>query len=555
MAPAAPAPAAAPTQPNDNDNNNKTSSPQQQLQQQQQQQQQQQHIIYNNPHWKGYSYLFVCSLINLSATTNVPQTTDYNKVANIALYQGNWGVAASFGAATLCVVASLLVLLVSSPLDDNHHHRMKQCCCCCLTAATTDTDNGRNNNKNKFNYTSTAWRKGGRLEGAVLVTLSLYWIVGVAYLTQVQGIAYTVSNIYFSAWLCLAAALYTLNHWSTKQDILSWAELTSVSATLKSWYILCLGSFVVLGTSINYYYFLLSSNHSNNNPYNDYLLSQEEELERDQRSASMVGMVLGSGSSLISLVFILTHYRLIQPCATGGWAELMGALFVTLCWIVGCSVLTQEGAIGATIVGRGCSSPFWALLQQQLQYEYEQQGESSNNNSSSSSSSSYDDPVDVTADLWDWVGQSLEEDGTTTGASFLCEVQILTTTEMNDINATTTMIKLVNVTVPCDSLAETTLPTVEFVPGSNLYLSVWTCMAASIHLLLRWKAQQALQFAQAQQESRMRRDGKDGAAAAAADGGDDDDFDENGNSSRFLGDDYDDEDDNDLDEFVDAADR
>lgn len=42
------------------------------------------------------------------------------------------------------------------------------------------------------------------------------------------------------------------------------------------------------------------------------------------------------------------------------------------------------------------------------------------------------------------------------------------------------------------------------VPGSNLYFATWTCFFASLNISFRWKAQQALQFAQAQQEKRQR---------------------------------------------------
>lgn len=42
------------------------------------------------------------------------------------------------------------------------------------------------------------------------------------------------------------------------------------------------------------------------------------------------------------------------------------------------------------------------------------------------------------------------------------------------------------------------------VPGSNLYMAVWICFFAAVNISLRWKAQQALQFAQAQQERRER---------------------------------------------------
>ena len=42
------------------------------------------------------------------------------------------------------------------------------------------------------------------------------------------------------------------------------------------------------------------------------------------------------------------------------------------------------------------------------------------------------------------------------------------------------------------------------VPGSNLYFATWICFFASFNISFRWKAQQALQFAQAQQEKRQR---------------------------------------------------
>jgi len=38
------------------------------------------------------------------------------------------------------------------------------------------------------------------------------------------------------------------------------------------------------------------------------------------------------------------------------------------------------------------------------------------------------------------------------------------------------------------------------VPGSNLYFASWICFFASLNITFRWKAQQALQFAHAQQE-------------------------------------------------------
>ena len=38
------------------------------------------------------------------------------------------------------------------------------------------------------------------------------------------------------------------------------------------------------------------------------------------------------------------------------------------------------------------------------------------------------------------------------------------------------------------------------IPGSNLYFSTWICYLSSLNVTFHWKAAQALQFAQAQEE-------------------------------------------------------
>ena len=53
--------------------------------------------------------------------------------------------------------------------------------------------------------------------------------------------------------------------------------------------------------------------------------------------------------------------------------------------------------------------------------------------------------------------------------------------------------KFVEETVRCSDLPRQ-------VPGSNLYFASWICFFASLNITFRWKAQQALQFAHAQQE-------------------------------------------------------
>lgn len=64
------------------------------------------------------------------------------------------------------------------------------------------------------------------------------------------------------------------------------------------------------------------------------------------------------------------------------------------------------------------------------------------------------------------------------------------------------------------------------VPGSNLYFASWICFFASLNITFRWKAQQALQFAQAQQEkqSPQNEDDPNGDNASQDDVEDDDEL-------------------------------
>ena len=82
------------------------------------------------------------------------------------------------------------------------------------------------------------------------------------------------------------------------------------------------------------------------------------------------------------------------------------------------------------------------------------------------------------------------------------------------------------------SIVQLRVPCSEFprqVPGSNLYFSAWCCFFASLNVTFRWKAAQALQFAQAQQEKERRRlEGKENKEAGDyAESDDDDDGDDN----------------------------
>ena len=156
------------------------------------------------------------------------------------------------------------------------------------------------------------------------------------HITQVNGVAYVATNIYFSAWLTLVACVYTLDKWSAAKDILSIRELTGLSATLKSWYLLFLASLVTMGTSCDLHIHVASTH----------------------QSSATYGIILGLVSSMVSLFFILLHYRLVdfEFLQLGGWMELSASFAMILLWVVGVSILTAEGGIAATIGGAGCVS-------------------------------------------------------------------------------------------------------------------------------------------------------------------------------------------------------
>jgi hypothetical protein len=168
------------------------------------------------------------------------------------------------------------------------------------------------------------------------LNVSFLCLERVAHITQVDGIAYVANNIYFSSWFTLAACVYTLDKWSAAKDILSIEELTGLSATLKSWYCLFLSSLVTMGTSGDLH-------HS---------------VSDDFKSSAAYGIVLGLISTLVSLFFILVHYRLIdyEFLQVGGWIELSASFFMILLWVVGVAILTAEGGIAATIGGSGCTA-------------------------------------------------------------------------------------------------------------------------------------------------------------------------------------------------------
>ena len=339
----------------------------------------------------GYSFISLASLINFSAISNVDASTDF---------AGLWGVALSCGIVSFTVAFGVLAV-------DRLQLGM-----------------------DKFNY-SKAW--DCKLEGYTLLGLTLWWVWGVAYHTQVGGVAYLVLNVYWSAWGSLAASIYTLNEWSTSRDILSLDELTGLSATLPSWYVLMLSSMVVTGSSLD-------------------MLIQVLDFDRND---ALLGMMIGFLSFVVSLAWILAHYNFVTCIPHGGWLELLASVAMLTLWVVVTAVLTRQDGIASTIVGKGCRAWISTI----------------------------------------GIGTSLTE---------LDSCQVVTV--QNEITTE----------YSCSLAIQRDFP------GSNLYVSTWTCLVSSLLIMLRWKAQQAIRFAQAQNKKALEKAGIESNDVEEPDDEDDD---------------------------------
>lgn len=147
----------------------------------------------------------------------------------------------------------------------------------------------------------------------------------VGYITSPGGIAYVASNIYYSAWFSLFSCIYTLNDWSKEKDILTIEEITGVSYTLKSWWVHFFAACVVFGSFVQLYI----------------------ELGNADFEDTSFGIALGLVSMVLSMFYILMHYDFFSTCGLeeGGWLELSSAFFLVLVWVIGLSILTQDGTL------------------------------------------------------------------------------------------------------------------------------------------------------------------------------------------------------------------
>ena len=193
--------------------------------------------------------------------------------------------------------------------------------------------------RNKFDFKSLA---DGKVEGWTLVMFVLWWASGVTSITRAGAIGYASLNIYFSTWASLFASIYALDQWGGEKDILTLRELTRMSITLPSWWIVFWASIVILGSAGDAARFFDSD---------DYVFAS---------CATAVG--ISTITIVVSAFFILSHYEFFQCCKAcsswltyGGWFELAMSIMVNVWLVIALSQLTEPGAIGSTIVGNGFS--------------------------------------------------------------------------------------------------------------------------------------------------------------------------------------------------------
>ncbi len=218
-----------------------------------------------------------------------------------------------------------------------------------------------------FHYTNA---KNGYIEGVTLISMVLWWMTGVGVITKPGGLAYQASNIYYSSWGSLVSCLYTLDLWSTEKDILSISEITSVSCTLKSWWIHFISAFVVFAcryvgrlsnltvdfvcSTVAMKNFKRASHCKFSNlpllTTNLWFLLHESInlhilIDDSDAAETLFAIVLGLVSIAVSTFWIGVHLNFFSMWGIqeGGWFELFSTFFMMFVWIVGVGVFTTDG--------------------------------------------------------------------------------------------------------------------------------------------------------------------------------------------------------------------
>jgi hypothetical protein len=139
-----------------------------------------------NPRWMGYTLIACCSLLNYVCISTIPS----ERTSRDALFVdstirrndrlGAWPTV--FGVITFLIPALILI---------------------------QDRSQSKFTFIRQFHYTKV---REGYFEGAVLLFMVIWWIIGVAIITKPGGIAYQASNIYVSSCLSLSPCSIIFAH-------------------------------------------------------------------------------------------------------------------------------------------------------------------------------------------------------------------------------------------------------------------------------------------------------------------------------------------------------
>mmetsp|Transcript_1518 Transcript_1518/g.3229 ORF Transcript_1518/g.3229 Transcript_1518/m.3229 type:complete len:344 (+) Transcript_1518:215-1246(+) len=189
--------------------------------------------------------------------------------------------------------------------------------------------------RNKFDFKSL---KDGKVEGWTLFAFFLWWVCGVISLTKAGALGYASLNIYLSSWASLFSCLDALNKWGGEKDILTMHQLTRISITLPSWWILFWASIIILGSAADGMSLATT----------DYVIN-----------SCGVAVGVSAITIFVSAFFILSHYEFFQcgVCTSwltyGGWCELACSILANIWLLIGLEQLTGAGAIASTVTGSG----------------------------------------------------------------------------------------------------------------------------------------------------------------------------------------------------------
>jgi hypothetical protein len=256
-------------------------------------------IVYNAK-WSGYLGIMLSSLVNFASAADV----SVENITSITIQIKGEDFAAIFGAVSFFIALLILVFDRINVLQ------------------------------NKFDFKEVY---DGKLEGAVLMFLVIWWIVGVSIMTKAGGVAYNVLNTYFSCWYTLGMAVWTLNRWSAAKDIISIHELTRLSETLKFWYILFFASVVEMGSAADVF----------------TRLNGENIMDVATEGKKEYSIAVGAVSTVLAAISILAHYKLICCCKLkpGGIFEITVGVILCIWWVLAVAILTTDEQIASTIQG------------------------------------------------------------------------------------------------------------------------------------------------------------------------------------------------------------